>query len=106
MRLYQTEVDLIPVSPNSKEDIAEELADILWVVVCLANQTGVDLTSAFEASLRKNPSGIRIDLNKIYSCITGIFKILEASPGRTTLIEVSGILHTFKNGRISFFNAS
>ncbi|MBD5330189.1 MAG: hypothetical protein HDS03_10015 [Bacteroides sp.] len=53
MRLYQTEVDLIPVSPNSKEDIAEELADILWAVVCLANQTGVDLTSAFEASLRK-----------------------------------------------------
>lgn len=38
---------------NAKEDIAEELADILWVVVCLANQTGVDLTSAFEASLRK-----------------------------------------------------
>ena len=38
---------------NSKEDIAEELADILWVVVCLANQTGVDLTAAFEASLRK-----------------------------------------------------
>lgn len=53
MRLYQTEVDLIPVSLNSKEDIAEELADILWVVVCLANQTGVDLTAAFEASLRK-----------------------------------------------------
>lgn len=38
---------------NAKEDIAEELADILWVVVCLANQTGIDLTSAFEASLRK-----------------------------------------------------
>ena len=53
MRLYQTEVDLIPVSPNSKEDIAEELGDILWVVVCLANQTGIDLTSAFEASLKK-----------------------------------------------------
>ena len=38
---------------NRKEDIAEELADILWVVICLANQTGVDLTEAFEASLRK-----------------------------------------------------
>lgn len=38
---------------NSKEDIAEELADILWVVLCLANQTGIDLTSAFEASLKK-----------------------------------------------------
>lgn len=38
---------------NSKEDIAEELADILWVVLCLANQTGIDLTSALEASLKK-----------------------------------------------------
>ena len=38
---------------NSMEDIAEELADILWVVLCLANQTGIDLTSAFEASLKK-----------------------------------------------------
>lgn len=36
-----------------KKDIAEELADIFWVVVCLANQTGIDLTAAFEASLRK-----------------------------------------------------
>ncbi len=38
---------------NVKEDIAEELADIMWVVICLANQTGIDLTTAFEASLRK-----------------------------------------------------
>ncbi len=38
---------------NRKEDIAEELADIFWVVVCLANQTGIDLTAAFEASLKK-----------------------------------------------------
>lgn len=36
-----------------KEDIAEELADILWVVICLANQTGINLTDAFEASLKK-----------------------------------------------------
>lgn len=33
--------------------LAEELADVLWVVVCLANQTGVDLTDAFAATLRK-----------------------------------------------------
>lgn len=38
---------------NAKQDIAEELADILWVVICLANQTGIDLTEAFEATLRK-----------------------------------------------------
>ena len=38
---------------GEKEDIAEELADILWVVTCLANQTGVDLTQAIEASFAK-----------------------------------------------------
>lgn len=38
---------------NSKEDMAEELADILWVVICLANQTGINLTDAFEESLNK-----------------------------------------------------
>ena len=38
---------------NVKQDIAEELADILWVVICLANQTGINLTEAFESTLRK-----------------------------------------------------
>lgn len=33
--------------------LSEELADVLWVIVCLANQTGIDLTTAFEATLRK-----------------------------------------------------
>lgn len=34
-------------------NLEEELADVLWVVVCLANQTGVDLTEAFRKTLRK-----------------------------------------------------
>lgn len=34
-------------------DPAEEMADVLWVLVCLANQTGVDLTAAIEASFTK-----------------------------------------------------
>ena len=34
-------------------NLAEELADVLWVLVCLANQTGVDLTEAIEASFSK-----------------------------------------------------
>jgi NTP pyrophosphatase (non-canonical NTP hydrolase) len=32
---------------ESKNSIEEEMADILWVLICLANQTGVDLTKAF-----------------------------------------------------------
>ncbi len=35
------------------ENLAEEMADILWVLCCLANQTGVDLTEAFRQSLEK-----------------------------------------------------
>ena len=34
-------------------DLAEELADVLFVLICIANQTNVDLTSALEKSLKK-----------------------------------------------------
>ena len=33
--------------------LEEELADVLWVVACLANQTGVDLSEAFRKTLQK-----------------------------------------------------
>lgn len=36
-----------------RKNLSEELADVLWVVLCLANQTGVDLTDALLASHRK-----------------------------------------------------
>ena len=35
------------------KDLGDEMADILWVLICLANQTGVDLTKAFEKNLEK-----------------------------------------------------
>ena len=34
-------------------DMAEELADILWILICLANQTGTDLTLALENNFKK-----------------------------------------------------
>jgi NTP pyrophosphatase (non-canonical NTP hydrolase) len=34
-------------------DLADEFADVLWVLICLANQTGVDLTAAFERNIEK-----------------------------------------------------
>lgn len=34
-------------------DLAEELADVLFVVLCLANQTGVDLQTAFDKGMEK-----------------------------------------------------
>ncbi len=34
-------------------DLGDEMADVLWVLICLANQTGVDLTSALEKNFAK-----------------------------------------------------
>ena len=38
---------------DKDKELADELADVLFVVICLANQTGVDLTKALEANLKK-----------------------------------------------------
>ena len=35
------------------KDLGDELADVLWVVLCLANQTGVDLTASLERNFEK-----------------------------------------------------
>jgi NTP pyrophosphatase (non-canonical NTP hydrolase) len=35
------------------KELREELADVLWVLLCIANQTGVDMTEAFADNLRK-----------------------------------------------------
>ncbi len=34
-------------------ELGDEMADVLWVLICLANQTGVDLTEAFKKNLEK-----------------------------------------------------
>lgn len=40
--------------PGDKEmNLADEMADVLFVLICLANQTGIDLTQALEANLKK-----------------------------------------------------
>lgn len=38
---------------GESQDVSDEMADVLWVLICLANQTGVDLTAALEASIEK-----------------------------------------------------
>jgi NTP pyrophosphatase (non-canonical NTP hydrolase) len=38
---------------NAKENLADEMADVLFVLICLANQTGVDWTTAWEKNLDK-----------------------------------------------------
>ena len=36
------------------KELSDEMADVLWVLICLANQTGVNLTEAFEKNIQKN----------------------------------------------------
>ncbi|CCZ69879.1 nucleotide pyrophosphohydrolase [Bacteroides gallinaceum] len=38
---------------GEKHDLGDEMADVLWVLLCLANQTGVNLTEAFRKNLEK-----------------------------------------------------
>lgn len=49
-RLYG---DQVAKEGDLRKGLEEELADVLWVVICLANQTGVDLTEALNKSLEK-----------------------------------------------------
>lgn len=38
---------------DKEKDLADEMADVLWVLICLANQTGVDLTEALKKNFEK-----------------------------------------------------
>jgi NTP pyrophosphatase (non-canonical NTP hydrolase) len=38
---------------DKHKDLGDEIADVLWVLICLANQTGVDLTKAFQQNMEK-----------------------------------------------------
>jgi NTP pyrophosphatase (non-canonical NTP hydrolase) len=38
---------------DKNKELADEMADVLWVLICLANQTGVDLTTALEKNFEK-----------------------------------------------------
>lgn len=39
--------------PGEKDNLDEEIADVFWVLLCIANQTGTDLTEAFRRSIEK-----------------------------------------------------
>lgn len=38
---------------DRNKDLGDEMADVLWVLICLANQTGINLTEAFQKNLEK-----------------------------------------------------
>ncbi len=53
-RLYGEQSFKTPdLEASARHDLADEMADVLFVLICLANQTGVDLTEALAANLNK-----------------------------------------------------
>jgi NTP pyrophosphatase (non-canonical NTP hydrolase) len=53
-RIYGEQSFKTEVSPEEQKSmLADEMADVLWVLVCLANQTGIDLESAIKANMDK-----------------------------------------------------
>ncbi|MEG1587361.1 MAG: nucleotide pyrophosphohydrolase [Bacteroidales bacterium] len=54
---------------DTGRDLGDEMSDVLWVLICLANQTGINLTEAFEKNLRKKTerdNKRHIDNTKLY----------------------------------------
>lgn len=51
--IARTYGEQIPKPGDLSASLQEELADVLWVVICLANQSGIDLDQALLASLEK-----------------------------------------------------
>ena len=51
---------------DKNKDLADEMADVLWVLIALANQTGVNLTEAFQKNMEKknNRDAVRHEENK------------------------------------------
>ena len=53
-RIYGEQSWKTPISEQEqKEKLADEMADVLWVLTCLANQTGIDLTQALQKNIEK-----------------------------------------------------
>ena len=55
---------------DKNRNMADEMADILWVLLCLANQTGVDLTEAFAKNMEKKTMRDRSPQNNAFKMIT------------------------------------
>lgn len=52
-RVYGDQVAKPGDMSDPKANLREEMADVLWVLTCLANQTGISLQEAFDETLRK-----------------------------------------------------
>ena len=58
---------------DKKHNLADELSDVFFVLVCLANQTGIDLSEAIKKNMEKNIPGIKTGISKIPNFKTNKF---------------------------------
>ena len=72
-------------------ELADEMADVLWVLLCLANQTGVDLTDAFAKNLQKKKdrvrSGRKQNMGKVFSLLIRIKEMWTNWRSQSTLFN-------------------
>ena len=75
---------------GEKENLADEMADVLWVLVCLANQTGVDLTRRSEFRQEERPRrGASSEQPEIVGF--GIRRPVSAAPFSRSATTLSGV---------------
>jgi NTP pyrophosphatase (non-canonical NTP hydrolase) len=48
---------------TTNRDLADEIADVMFVLICLANQTGIDLTEVFKKNIAKKKTEIPADIS-------------------------------------------
>ncbi len=74
---------------DKQKDLGDEMADVLWVLMCLANQTGVSLTEAFQKTSKRKPNATATATLVTQSC----FDWLELTQG--TVIKVKCLAMTW-----------
>lgn len=62
-------------------NLPDEMADVLFVLICLANQTGVDLTEALEKNLDKKASETHNDIGTMKNCANAGLSFGDQEPG-------------------------
>ena len=51
---------------DKEKNLGDEMADVLWVLLCLANQTGIDLTKALQENFEKKKE--KLNQKSVYAC--------------------------------------
>lgn len=69
---------------GEKPNLGEEMADVLWVLICLANQTGVDLTEELQKSFDKKTKGILKDIKTTQNYLS-----IRKIKNKTTRIKIA-----------------